>query len=412
MKITSFLNDIRGMGRIWWIIIVVIVLITAAGLGTMLGVYYTPGKSIGQNMHEIFSPPFEGKKVVRILMLGEDDSTVRSKKAERGLSDTIMLASFDLDAKKVSILSIPRDTAIEIDGKTRKINTAFKVGGAALSEESVANLVGVKPDYYVETNLHGFRKTVDIVGGVDIDVEKDMHYTDHWGGLYINLKKGKQHMNGEKAMEYVRFRHDAMGDIWRVGRQQTFMKAMVKRIKMPFNWIKLPRIIASVKSNIDTDLSVKDLIELAKLSGQLDLAHAKTATLPGLPNHIGDGSFWVVDPEKTATIVQDLFYSKVIPGLPKVEVLNGSGTTGAAETVAASLKKNGFEVVTIGNAKSFEYSTTQVISRKKDLKNVDQIANLVYPAKITIKPTPKAVADVTVIIGRDCALLTKKEQNF
>lgn len=393
------------MAKGWTITIIAAALVFSALLGGYLGRNY-PGFSVGQSVQEVFAPPFGGKDSVRILVLGEDDSNARKRKQQQhGLSDTMMLLSINLSANSVAVISIPRDTRIETpEYGVRKINSSNVLGGPQLAVAMAEQVTGVRPDYYIETNLEAFRKCVDILGGVDLDVEKNMHYNDNWGNLHINLKKGFQHLDGEKAMQYVRFRHDKMGDIWRVERQQKFIKAIAMKALSPMNLPRLPRIVAAVKENVDTDMNVKDLLTLAMLPKKVDLQKVKSAILPGVPQRIGGASYWIADPEESAKLVQDLFFTVELPGLPKVEVLNGSGKAGMAQKVADLLKSQGYAVTAVGNAGSSRYDTSRVIAHKEKLEGVDKIASALKVADIQQdeKPSPSK-ADVTIILGRDIA---------
>ncbi|MGB9588176.1 MAG: LCP family protein, partial [Armatimonadota bacterium] len=217
----------------------VFVLVGAAALGAFIG-YFTSQHFSGSGLKEALSPPFGGKTLVNVLVLGEDNTGVSRK--GRGLTDTIMVVSIDLTSKQVAAISIPRDTRVDLNGYGgyQKINAAHVMGGPALTMCVVQQLIGVSPDYYVKLNVQGFKQMVDILGGVTIDVEKNMRYRDRSQNLYINLKKGVQVLDGEKAMQYVRFRHDAMGDIARIERQQKFVKALAKQALSPANFPKLP----------------------------------------------------------------------------------------------------------------------------------------------------------------------------
>lgn len=400
--IKPLLRNISGMGTVGVILVVLVVLIAAAGIGVLLGIYTSGGTFSG--MKGVLQPPFDGKRTVRILMLGEDNTGLEENR--RGLSDTIMLISIDLDAKHVAALSIPRDTMIELEGYggTCKINAAHVYGGPTLTELAVAQLVGIQPDYYIKTNVEGFKELVDILGGVQIDVDKNMRYTDRRGGLFINLKKGPQLLNGEKAMQYVRFRHDAMGDITRIQRQQNFLKALMGKALAAENLPKLPQTIRAVLKNVDTDLNLKDAIYLARFFSKLDMNQMKTETLPGVPQTIGGISYWVADYEQIAQVTQTLFFPP-IPGLPTVEVLNGSGVNGAANKVADAFRQHGYDVISTGNADSYDYASSQVIGHKPDLEGMDQIASLVNTSTIKEELNPSTKADVTVIVGKDCMLI-------
>ncbi|NES46276.1 MAG: LCP family protein, partial [Moorea sp. SIO2C4] len=143
-----------------------------------------------------------------------------------GLSDTMLLLRFDPNGEKVKVLSMPRDTQTRIEkhGKI-KLNAANYFGGPALTAKAVSDLLDDVPiDRYIRVNVQGVEKLVDALGGVTVYIPKDMKYTDHSQHLYINLKKGRQHLDGNKAMQFLRFRYDKYGDIGRVQRQQMLMR--------------------------------------------------------------------------------------------------------------------------------------------------------------------------------------------
>jgi LCP family protein required for cell wall assembly len=357
---------------------------------------------------DIWTPPFGGKRIVRILLLGEDNSGVRAKTG--GLTDTIFLISLNLDTKQVAGVSIPRDTRVDLNGYggVCKINSAIKVGGPSLTCMAVEELTGVHPDYYLKTNLDGFKKTVDLVGGVDIDVEKNMNYDDNWGNLHIHLRKGNRHLNGENAMGYVRFRHDKLGDITRMERQQKFLRALAKRALEAQNLPRLPKIISSVRSNISTDLTNKDLLTLAKLVGSMEEGQVKAATLPAVPENISGISYMIADTEKIPEFMQEMF-AQTLPSLPSVEVLNGSGIPGGGMRVADALRAQGYKVVSVGNADSFAYRSSRITGNKDKLAGLDNIGRIVNSAEIETRVDPSAKADVTIIVGKDCAVAAGRE---
>lgn len=393
-------NRNRGISRIGMMVIIVVVLIASVSIGAGLG-YLFPG--IKTTMDSITTPPFCGKDTIRILILGEDN-TGRTKDKPYGLSDTIMLASIDFKNNRVAAVSIPRDTRVEIPGYgTCKINAAHAYGGPALAQMVVEQLTGIRPDYFIKTNLDGFKDTVDLVGGVEIYVEKNMNYDDNWGHLHIHLKKGLQTLDGENAMGYVRFRHDKLGDITRMERQQKFIKALAKKMTAPENLPKLPWTIKSAMKNITTNMNSKDILHLAKFAGKLDMDQVKMERLPGTPEYIGGVSYWVTDQEKVYEMIAEMF-SNADAGLPKVEVLNGSGLAGAAQKAAEALRQSGFVVTSIGNADSFNYASSQVISHKPQLSGLDDISQILNISILREEPSPASQADVTVIIGKDYML--------
>lgn len=229
---------------------------------------------------------------LNFLLLGSDARTGET----RARADTVIFAAADTDGKWLALLSIPRDTRVEIPGHGRdRINAATVYGGPELACDTVARLLGQPIDYYVMTNYEGFKEIVDILGGVTIDVEKDMyHYDPQEGGRYtINLKKGVQRLNGEQALMYVRYRGDPLGDIARVQRQQKFLMALADEIMQPATIIKLPRLIPVIKRCVETNMPLSKMLALARMARQLDDVQIVTATLPGFLSDYDP--FWHVD---------------------------------------------------------------------------------------------------------------------
>jgi hypothetical protein len=152
-------------------------------------------------------------------------------------------------------------------------------------------------DHYIEINLAGFKKIIDAMGGVTIDVEKRMYYTDPYdenGGLVIDLRPGEQHMNGDTAIQYVRYR-DEDGDIGRVERQQKFLKAVLKEVASPSVITKIPAIIKEVSSVVKSDMSTSEMLTLAKTLNDASKKGLKTDMIPGKPGYIDEVSYWLPD---------------------------------------------------------------------------------------------------------------------
>ncbi|MBR5913481.1 MAG: LCP family protein [Selenomonadaceae bacterium] len=231
-----------------------------------------------------------------ILIMGVD-----VREDDVGRSDTLMVATVDPHTDQTTLLSIPRDTRVRIYGYGfDKINAAYAYGGEPLTEKTVENLLGIDIDHYVMINVRSFVKIIDAIGGVDIYVPKRMYYEDPWdddGGLIIDLYPGRQHMDGKTAVTYVRYR-DEEGDIGRVKRQQQFMEACMDKVTSPEIIVHIPDIIREVMYAIDTDMSFRELLELA---GTLKAAKSNglvTDMVPGYPLYIDDVSYWIPDVEE------------------------------------------------------------------------------------------------------------------
>lgn len=217
-----------------------------------------------------------------------------------------MVASVDLTNKKINLISIPRDTLTDIPGhNTDKINHSFSLGGIDLTRQTVQQLLNVPIDYYALTNFEGFKDVVDILGGVEIDVDKRMYYRTYDG--LIDIEKGLQRLNGEKALQYVRFRHDPLGDITRASRQQNFMIALFKEVMSGENITKLPQVIPKILEVVKTDMSVTQMVRMAKLLNEVDFAAIKSASLPGDFATIKGISYWQPDMEEALPLIEEFF---------------------------------------------------------------------------------------------------------
>ncbi len=219
-------------------------------------------------------------------------------------SDSLIVVSIDRATKKIAMVSIPRDSLVDIPkhGKD-KINSANALGGADLARETVEDLLGIEIPYYVKTNFDGFKEIVDTLGGVDLEVEKRMYYPAEG----INLRPGMQRLDGSKALAYVRFRHDALGDITRTQRQQKFLAALAGEMLQASTIIKLPRLVPQLMDAVETNLGVKDAIFLTRAASNLKANNIVTATLPGSFFNYKGASYWKVDEAKTKVVLSELF---------------------------------------------------------------------------------------------------------
>ena len=228
-----------------------------------------------------------------VLLMGVD-----RRDGDVGRSDTLMLAAVDEEHGRAALLSIPRDTRIEVGSYGYdKINHAYAFGGHEMTLASVSALVGVPITHYIMVDTSAFERIVDAVGGVDIDVEKRMYYEDPWdddGGLVIDLAPGEQHMNGAQAIQYVRYR-DGEGDIGRIGRQQHFMRALLAQLLSPQVLPRLAAVVDEVKNAVDTDLTTRQLLTLATRLKDMEAGGVSMQMVAGTPAYLGDVSYWIPD---------------------------------------------------------------------------------------------------------------------
>lgn len=230
-----------------------------------------------------------GKK--NIVVMGCD-----IREGDRGRSDTLFVVMMEPGNKGASLLSIPRDTRVKIDGHGwDKINAAFAYGGHQLTRDTTQQLLGIKLDNYVVIDFQGFKDLVDVIGGVDINVGKRMYYYDPYADFQIDLRPGVQHLDGKTAMQYVRYR-DEEGDIGRIRRQQKFIMAVYKQITSKNIITRIPGVTKQIMSMIKTDLSVTEMAELGKaLHDMMGKDGLKMAMVPGTPRYIDGVSYWIPD---------------------------------------------------------------------------------------------------------------------
>lgn len=305
--------------RIRWgrviLVIVVLAVLVATAAGAAFYVYL--------NMSDIAiargggSPAVGGKNAdaalsrrVNVLVLGIDEGDNEIPGAPKR-SDTIIVASIDPKDGAVNMLSIPRDTRVAIPGRSGfdKVTHAYAYGGPQLSVRTVEDFLGIDINYYVTMDWQGFINIVDILGGVDLYVEQAMNYEDPYGGLSIHLRKGFQHLDGEKAGQYVRFRHDELGDIGRVQRQQRFLKAMTEEMFQVGTLFKLPALTASLGQYVSTDMPPLMVLQVANTLKGFKDGGLKAELLPGRFATVDGLSYWVPDKEGTKALVRDLFSS-------------------------------------------------------------------------------------------------------
>lgn len=236
-------------------------------------------------------PNLEGR--LNVLLLGTD-----ARKGEtKARTDTIILVSVDKETNRIAMLSIPRDTRVQIPGRGMdKINAANVYGGPELATKTVSKLLGVPIDYYALTRFEGFKDIVDAIGGLDFYVEHNMYYHDPTDRTLINIKKGQQRFDGQKALDFVRFRSYPNGDIERTVQQQRFLKALAEETLQPSNVVRLPKLVYSVNKCVETNMGLSQMIKLAQAAKGLNDTEIVTQTLPGRFMDIDGVSYWHVEP--------------------------------------------------------------------------------------------------------------------
>lgn len=309
--------------------------------------------------------------------------------AYNGRSDTIMVVRLDPIRNSMTMLSIPRDTQVKIPGYgTQKINGANAYGGPRLVAETIWNFLGVPIDHYVVLNVHGLVDLVDELGGITVEIPKKMKYTDRSAKLKIDLAAGPHLLNGTEAMGFVRFRHDALGDIGRVQRQELFLSAVEQKAIEPGSWAKVPKLLSIAQNYVLTDMNTAQLMQIASFVRSVPKANQQMVMLPGQFTGTGD---WAADENDIRLVVARLMGQPVYAGTRegiKISVENATSTMENGQKLYRYLKARGYNVVSY-KSRSDVYgaplTTTRIIAQrgnteealmvKTDLSNQGDIVN-------------------------------------
>jgi len=348
---------------------------------------------------------FPRQSRLNILCMGLDrnwtDKDMPYSKGTR--TDTMIVANLDLMTEKVQVLSVPRDLRVEIPGhRVSKINDAYRFGGVDLTLETVKEFLQIPMDYYVLVKLGAVQRFIDAIGGITIDVEKDMDYEDNWGKLFIHLKKGPQHLNGEQVEGYMRFRHDAESDFGRMRRQQQAMKAVLARLQSPSVAMHIPQLIEEFDHSIQTNLSREQILGLANMLHQVRPEEVVSESLPGRDRMI-DGISYLEPIEGRQKILVDWLLrgeETAANRLTTVRVLNACNSRKTTQWVEQQLRDQEFRVVYAGRTR--ENSPVTLIEGRGKQRGAGQ--RVATTLQVTGEPeweADKADPIVTVTVGQD-----------
>ena len=394
-----------------------------------------------------------GLKGMAATLLGHDEETINKLpkmyclilgKSEN-LTDTIMLASYDPKTQEAALLSIPRDTFVGTSesnaSPSDKINAIYnmytnKQKGLEKLLEKVRNLTDIDVRYYVMVDTKALRALVDEIGGVTFDVPIDMKYDDNRQNLHINLKAGVQKLDGDKAEQVVRFRHNNNGttypssygvqDIGRMKTQRAFLTALAKQTLVPANITKIPEFLDIAKQYVETNIDFNTIKDYVPYAVNFNTDNLKTDKLPGVAQYINGWSFYKADKTKTAELIKELFYTQVKTddtdgnsisentvsegststkldrSKINVEVLNGSGSNTNLSEFVAELKSAGYSVNKTG--KTTTTSKTAIINRGEVSDDIISDIKKILATGSSTAGSSSGSTDVTIILGTDYIL--------
>lgn len=329
-----------------------------------------------------------------------------------GLSDTMMLARFDPKLGKMTMLSIPRDTRTYVEGLgTAKINAANSYGGPALAARSTSDLLeGVPIDRYVRINVQGVEKLIDALGGLTVYVPRDMKYTDESQHLYIDLKQGRQHLNGDRALQFLRFRYDEYGDIGRVQRQQMALRAFKEQLLSPATLLRLPKVMATIRENLDTNLSLEEIAALAGFASGIERQDVQFMMLPGEFGDLsayGGVSYWLPHSRRIRQMMAAHFDMGMLDGVAeemgavRVAIQNSTGSEEAIAAVQAGLRGQGYRNFFTIRPWSEPLTTTRIVAQNGNVALAQQVRDALGFGEVRVESTGYLDSDVTIQVGVD-----------
>jgi LCP family protein required for cell wall assembly len=227
--------------------------------------------------------------ITNILIVGMDSV------GEKGRADSIIVMSINQATNEVALISIPRDSRVDIPGRgLDKINHAMAFGGIGLLRQTIETLTEVPIHQYVYTNFSGFQNIVDAMGGVTLNVERSVTTRDPITKQQVSLQPGPQKLDGERALSYVRFRKDGEGDFGRMRRQQQFLKAVAEQV-LKTSPLRVPQLIEQLARHVRTDMTITQFAKFFGTSSRLNLDEVTAIQLKGTPAMINRVSYVVLD---------------------------------------------------------------------------------------------------------------------
>ena len=352
---------------------------------------------------------------VNILLLGMDigdPKQVNNESIKR--TDTIMVLNYNPTNKKLNIVSIPRDTLININGSNAKINAAYAIGGYPKIKSEAENLLNIKINYIVKIDYNAFREIVDALGGIKMKIERNMIYDDEGQNLHINFKAGETvTLDGKKAEEFFRWRKNndgsgfANGDLDRIENQQKFISKVVDKCTSPFILFRIPSIMSALGDNIETNISSTKILSYGLKFINIKKENMTMMTAAGTPKTINGESFLVFDKNANKDIISSLSSSSVSKNTSestekdniRIKILNATKINGLASKAMKELNDSGYTKIDTGNTELSDKSIILANDSGK-LKTIKQDLNIKNSDKKENKEEYSEY-DVVIILGKD-----------
>lgn len=366
----------------------------------------------------------EVNNYVNAALIGLDKDGTRS--------DVLIIAQMDMNAGTINMLQIPRDTYMPDNGRRdHKINSAYGLNKEKTVFKEVNDLLGLHVEKYVTIDTSGFRDLIDTIGGVDFYVPQNMDYEDPTQDLYIHLREGQQHLDGDKAEQLVRFRGYVNGDLDRMKVQSDFIQACIDKIFSFGNIVKINDLVKDFSKIVKTNFTLNEMLTYAGYAFATDRDSINTYHLEGEGRYIGEISYFITDDDANDEIIHEYFTpssSKKVSildinsrlvgnGVPigvgdvrirkspfnsftSVDIIDASDGNADVSTVKAELKKYGYNVMSVTNARDTVSDETMVVSSHEGTA-VRRIASILGLDEFICNPEKNEGSDITIVLGAD-----------
>ncbi|AGK97053.1 LCP family protein [Clostridium pasteurianum] len=400
-------------------VIAILAVIVCIGVGvTCFTVFYLSSTNSKSNLININASAPGKDEPVNILVAGVDtgsnDSGDSVKINTIKEANSIVLLHYDPKNENLKIISIPRDTMINLNEKRQKISVSNSVNGPKYLVSNVEELMNTKVNYYVQLDYNAFKDVINSLGGVDVNVNNKMDYDDNLQNLHINFDKGVTHLNGQKAEEYFRWvkNNDGKfivgGDLGRIKNQQQLIDAVIKKFSRFSTVFKYPAIISSVSKDIVTNMTPNQIIKYARTFSHLKNQNISIATAKGLEVSIENNKYFLLD---TANNSANLSTTKAVnksdninKSALKINIQNGTTKNGLAKNYQTKLSEKGFTNITTGNAPKKPVEATKItfygIDENKLIQINNDMSGLIKTDNYELIPQ-KSSHDVVIVLGND-----------
>lgn len=436
--------------KLWKKIVLIILILLIAGAGWFAYKTHKNGGGLSGMLATAVGHDENTKKnltEIQVLLLGV------STDLDSKLTDTIMVASYNPNTQKANLLSIPRDTFTGKNYKkathSQKINAIYNVyRDPQKTLDAVNEITGLDIKYYALIETEALIELVDAIGGVEFNVPRNMNYDDPTQNLHIHLQEGIQMIDGEKAEQLLRYRHDNNGasysyeygdnDLGRMRTQRDFITATLKQTLKPSNIFKIGQILEIANKNLTTNIALSLAKDYIPYAVEFNTDNLQTAVLPGTTPSLKETnnvSVFVHDKVETQKLIQSMFYSDVETTTEngnnttsnavsntnnnknntsttnstsvektnseiKIELLNGSGNTAKLQEAKELLTNAGFNVTKTGKTSTISKT---IITNKKDTSNekLNEIKKVLGVGSISTNKSSTSQVDLTIVIGKD-----------